>query len=293
MSDIKKVVFSTEQKKPVKSVIKNKALEIVFVCAVDCEYKRFLEYLYDNGIVFVEDNDTQLSGFSRKLFLLDDGVEQHLCLVVKQKADGMVPCAFLCAKIMEYKPKLVVMCGICGGVPKKVKRGDLVIVDKTYDYGAGKYTEDGTFRPKYAHIKLGNNRLEEACINASDMLDELKDRINQDIYDLPLMNGGYKKAGKDDIVAHMGMMVTGAAVVNCKSIIDDITHRQRDVIAYDMEAYALAYMCDGDNVPWLVVKGVQDLADTPDSEKDEYNRLAAYLSAAFVIEAVKKYMGKI
>ena len=64
----------------------------------------------------------------------------------------------------------------------------------------------------------------------------------------------------------------------------------RNVIAYDMEAYALAYVSTNFldmPIPWLVVKGVQDFPNTED--KNMYTKLAAYVSTAIAIDVVRSY----
>ena len=49
----------------------------------------------------------------------------------------------LAMKMVErFKPKLLVMLGICAGVEAKVGLGDIIIADPTWDWGSGKMTQD-------------------------------------------------------------------------------------------------------------------------------------------------------
>ena len=48
--------------------------------------------------------------------------------------------------IKELKPRQVVMCGICAGIPKKVSLGDVIFATQAFKFFGGKVTSDGVDR---------------------------------------------------------------------------------------------------------------------------------------------------
>ena len=53
---------------------------------------------------------------------------------------GLTTASVLATKmILKFKPKVIVMLGICAGNPNEdIKYGDILVVDKSFDYQAGK-----------------------------------------------------------------------------------------------------------------------------------------------------------
>lgn len=48
------------------------------------------------------------------------------------------------ALLREFRPRMLIMTGICGGFSDHVRLGDVVVADKSWDWQAGKWTEKGT-----------------------------------------------------------------------------------------------------------------------------------------------------
>ena len=56
---------------------------------------------------------------------------------------GMSSSSALAMKMVErFKPKLIVMLGICAGVQGKVNLGDVIVANPTWDWGSGKMSQD-------------------------------------------------------------------------------------------------------------------------------------------------------
>ena len=198
----------------------------------------------------------------------------------------------------KLRPKLVVMPGICGGIPNAVKRGHLVVVEKTYDYGAGKIDEEGNFRPAGDSCSI-DGTLNPCIDDAEKALESIMATCKRGALKIEL-DGGIEHVltkcdenEKGDVKVRRGAMPSGAAVVNelgyVEKWIKDTIHKP---IAYDMEAYAVAFMCDNfrrRKTPWFVVKGVQDLPGDDSKRKGVYTRAMAHLSAAFAVDVARRF----
>lgn len=266
---------------------KEQNTDVVFVCAVDDEYNAFKEYLKYIGVTI--EYSVKIDGF---YFVLNNNPKDIQCILVKQKEAGMVSCACLCGRLLNYRPQLVVMSGICGGINGKVSQGDIVAASTVYDYGSGKYHQDGTFEP--APYQCQVNAKLSRCINAAnEYLKDILDSCAPYVLNVKDDHGNVFTKNESNIHVRQGTFATGASVVNNSSIIEAMRSRNRNVLAYDMEAYALAYTCTYFSdmpTPWLVIKGVQDFPDTTD--KGMYTKLAAYVSAAVAIDVTKRFFVK-
>ncbi len=260
------------------------SIDVVFICAQSDEYSAFIEYLQYNNIPmeYYEEIDGHF-------FQLSIGLNKTKCIVVQQRMSGMVSCACLACCLFRYRPKLFVMPGICGGIKGRVAQGDIVVVATTYDYGAGKYLQDGTFEPAPNQLQINNVLFREVGAICQNM-ERIFDSCPTNILTIKDGNGNTSEKSANNVKIHKGTMATGAAVINNMQIAEAMKEDNRRVIAFDMEAYALAYASTNyaDNpIPWLVVKGVQDYPDT--SDKDIYTKFAATISSAFAIEVVKHH----
>ena len=208
-----------------------------------------------------------------------DGAEMKVVLAV-QNDMGMVSAAILATKsIRAWKPKFVGMTGICAGVRGEVNLGDIIVAKKTLDYGSGKIKE-GKLTPDYSPISLDA----DICSRVIEMAGN--DSIMSAIRDKwPLSTG--KPA--TDLSAHVGSFGSGAAVISDATIIDEVRQYSRSLIGIDMEAYAVvksASEAPHGPIPCMVVKGVQDFADS--FKSDDYREYSAYASSSFMYEFLRR-----
>lgn len=259
-------------------------IDVLLMCAVDDEYDAVKEYLDYNKIALVYSE--AVDGF---YFSLNSGKKSISFVLVKQKEAGMVSCACSCGRLLKFNPKLVVMPGICGGINGKVRQGDILAVSTAYDYGSGKYHADGTFEPSPYQCQI-DPRLTRHINASCQHFKEILNTCAPHVLNIKDRNGNTFTKNESNIQIKQGTMATGASVVNNQAIVDAMRSHNRNVIAYDMEAYALAYVCTYSSdmpIPWLVVKGVQDFPNTED--KSMYTKLAAYVSTAVAIDVVKRF----
>ncbi|MDH0051040.1 hypothetical protein [Comamonas terrigena] len=206
-----------------------------------------------------------------------DGITRRVaCAHLSQM--GPIASAHAAANLLsEYRPRLLVMTGICGGFSKEVSIGDLVIADKSWDWQAGKWTDDGTL----ASSVDPRDGAADLVAYARTIGDAIK-----------LAHGSFtgyaRPVNPPELV--IGPMVTGSAVVASKDIQEVFKGQHRKMAGIDMECYGMYYAASnygGAPVKTLCIKAVSDLADR--AKDDDHQQFCSYISAAAMLEVVRCY----
>ena len=185
------------------------------------------------------------------------------------------------ALLTQFRPKLIVMSGFCGGLAGKTKIGRILIGDRVVDWDFGKWTGAGN----------------EAVFVARP------DPIG--IRDLPIhlmlrgLEGSRLKAHNDIVVQASALsdgritevdmklvpMASGSSLVADSAIIPKIQGLNEDIVGVDMEAYGFYYAAKHAPVirpQFVVIKTVSDYCDRAKDKKDQ--AACSYLSAKVVEE---------
>lgn len=221
-----------------------------------------------NGIVFRTVN-------------MDVGGAPIKLALASQREMGLVSASILATiSLLTYKPKLLIMGGICAGVEGKTSIGDLIVADPVFNYEAGKRTSNG-FKANYTQ-----RHLTRRCKELAEQLqsDRAFLRAIKDSWDLEI--------GKPqtEIAVHIAPMGSGSSVLTEPKVLEDVSQHHRTITGIDMEAFAIgqsAYEALREEIPWIVVKGVQDYAN--EDKNDKSREYAAYISAKLIIEFLKRY----
>jgi nucleoside phosphorylase len=187
---------------------------------------------------------------------------------------GMTASATLTTKMIQrFKPKLVAMVGIAGGVdPKRQGFGDILAPATTFDYGAGKLTViDGKLHLSpdanpISIVPLLRERLEEWGLE-----DERLAAIRRQ-WSGPKPNTVLK--------LHVGPLGSGAAVVAARETVDATKEHWRKLIGIEMEAYGVHHASQLAVHPppmFLCMKSICDFAG-PD-KNDDWQDYAAFTAA--------------
>lgn len=81
-----------------------------------------------------------------------------------------------------------------------------------------------------------------------------------------------------------GLICSGDAFINGKEKINKIRQNFPNVVAVEMEAAAIAQVCNGFGVPFVIVRAVSDVADKESHLSfEEFLPLAAEKSSAIVL----------
>lgn len=209
-----------------------------------------------------------------------DGKSLALALAVPRD-QGMVQTAILAAKsITAFNPHLLMMVGICAGIEGKVQLGDVIIGTPVFDYGRGK-TQGGRFQPDFTEHRL--------CRKAADIARGLSE---DNIFRTELNGLCNSKGGPSHHISiRVGPLGTGAGVIADNTFIETIKEHRRNLFGIDMEAFAVAqsaYEAGWREIPWVVIKGVQDFADP--NKNDTYRDFAARASAICALKFLSLWM---
>lgn len=184
--------------------------------------------------------------------------------------------------ILAFRPRYLVMTGICAGVRDKTEIGDLLVSDPCFDWGSGKWasSEDGSveFRPAAYPWRLSES-LRREVVALGERADQL----------LNVAQGfkGQRPANIPSVL--VDAMASGAAVLQADSLMGDIRAQHKNLIGIDMESYGVltaAEYCGSPQPKAIAVKSVCDFGDG--KKNDHYHNYAAHVSASFALELMQR-----
>ena len=196
---------------------------------------------------------------------------------------GMTATAVISTKIIHtFKPKLIIMGGICAGLQEKgFNFGDILIADQSWDYGSGKikeinsndsHTKDIIFEPDPRPIQIA-----PALKSKINTFLQKKDIISKIHNDCRYIKPPYQ------LKAELGPIACGSYVISSSSKVGEIKAVQRKLAGVEMEGYGLFFSCDHNQdlaVKGLIIKSVSDYGDS--TKNDQYQDYSSYTSAMFI-----------
>lgn len=209
------------------------------------------------------------------VLLTDSAPHRIVCAHLSQM--GPVAAAHAATAVLEqFRPKLLVMTGICGGFADHVSVGDIVVAEKSWDWQAGKWSGDVVL---------------ETSLDQRDASPELVAVARQVDAKLDAIKAAYDGETPENIPRlHFGPMVTGSSVVASNAIQQVFRNQHRKMLAVDMECYGLYYAASNNgNLPVKVIciKSVSDLADR--AKGDDAQLYCSFMSAQVALEVVRQY----
>lgn len=212
------------------------------------------------------------------------GASQRTIVAAKASGMGIAPAAILAMKMLfHFRPRCLVMCGICAGEKSEVELGDLLVANPSWDYGSGKHSvkaKEELFEPApqpYALSTRIRGLLEQLQSN-SIRLHEVREAFP-----------GQKP--NSVLSVRIGPLASGAAVLANDRMMNEIKAQQhRKLLGIDMEAYgtmAAASEAPAPRPEGLVLKAVSDFADS--NKNDSFRHYAAYVSAEALRILVEEY----
>lgn len=206
--------------------------------------------------------------------------QRHFKLICASSPDkGLSSAAIATTKaINAFRPRYVIMVGICAGVSGRVALGDVIVADPSWDWGSGK-ARLGTDGAEFFHPAQYQMRLDESLRALASDLRSSPQFLN----DAAKKFAGAKPT--DTPAIHIGAFASGAAVLQSRPAVEQIIQHHKDLKAVDMEVYSVMYACHIANHPrpkCLAAKAVSDFGD--DKKSDGYQEYAAVMSARFFLE---------
>lgn len=218
---------------------------------------------------------------------------RHVVLVI-QKEMGMAEASRVTtASILAFRPKIVIMVGICAGKKDETELGDIVIASGTFDYSLGKLRslsdESGNSRNVLQHRPY-HSKIDE---NLDTFLMSMKDSgtAAQETLDIKLDYNDPDRIQTPNKI-HVTEIGSGPWVVDTKDVFANIADTiNSKTYVLDMEAYGVSHAADELKTPWLIVKAVQDFANG-EKAKDESNTraYACFASSKFLFKNINRIL---
>lgn len=227
-----------------------------------------------------------------------DGVERRLVCAHLAQMGPVASTHATTALLSEFRPRVLLMTGICGGFADRVNIGDIVLAEKSWDWQAGKW-EDGGAAPAEAQTSDASSDAIDRGFQArlETSLDQ-RDASPELIADARALDGsiaaiheayrGVKPVKAPKLV--LGPMVTGSSVVASTDIQTLFREQHRKMVGVDMECYGLYYAAaqhGGSPVKAICIKSVSDLADR--AKGDDFQVYCSHMSAMVGFETLRSY----
>lgn len=195
---------------------------------------------------------------------------------------GPVQAAILTTKCLKIvQPKLVIMGGICAGLPKKTEIGDVVAAEVSWDWQSGKFVDaNGVEGFEISPHQLDINE----SLRSPLTLLKKDTEFWRSLAEIAAQN----KIGIPKLV--VGPMASGSAVLADERVVERIkTHQHKNVVGLDMETYGVyaAVQSCAPQIPVLSLKSVCDKGDL--QKNDMFQTYAADVSAKTIAHFLTKH----
>ena len=195
---------------------------------------------------------------------------------------GPVAATILTVKaVLKLRPKLVIMAGICAGIPGKANIGDVIATDISWDWQSGKYIDKSgveAFEIAPHQLSLDDQSRNQVLLLKRDA------KFWESLAPLALC----AKTESPKLV--MGPMASGSSVLADERVTERIKANQhKNVVGLDMETYGVyaATNACGVGLRTISLKAVCDRGDKKKSDK--FQQYAATVSAVAVHQFILSY----
>jgi len=200
---------------------------------------------------------------------------------------GNVAAALITSRVITtFRPRFIVMAGICAGIRRKVNPGDVVLFSPRWEWASGKVVPDkdlGSYlQPAPHQIPIADFILARA--------EELKadSRFWLEVHE------GFPD--KPEVLPKLviGPGASGPSVIASSDYAESIKAQHRTITAIDMESYGVAAAADAAVAPKPVAFSMKSVCDFADEEKDDaFQQYAAYTSATTIRRFFERYIDEL
>jgi nucleoside phosphorylase len=262
-------------------------IDVAIVCAVQVEYEAVRQYLFDIGnqgwelLSIPNDGDWWAAEFEV------NGGRLRVALA-KSRYMGLAAAAALATTAIHvFKPRFLVMPGITAGRAGKTKIGDIVIPDRVWDHGEGRW-EDNDGKMEFTS-RSNPQPLDQEIYSWAEGIRGGAD-FGKTVAGAWAAVEGEKKIYLPPSI-HIGPTVSGAAVIDSDKYWTSMI-KEKKVIGLDMEAYGFALAAKLARTTlyspdWIIAKSVCDFAANKDKEAQPY---AAFCSTKFIEFFMRDYV---
>lgn len=247
--------------------------DVVIVCALSKEAEIYNELIKNLGPL------EEISGLMCRRCQIND----LSVVIISCPRMGLVSSAVITAYAIDrFRPLMVSMSGICGGVPGEASIYDTLVSDVCHQHDAGKWSNFG-FRVEHYDVQVNGevrNALEKLIKSPETYASMRADiQLNKDEYP--------KGVNIFEFTLDFASTSSGSAVMAEAGKTAELTNNQRKLRAFDMEVYSLYEACrlSSINPKFFAVKSVVD--DGGKNKGDKFHRVGCLLSAKFIVKALE------
>lgn len=192
---------------------------------------------------------------------------------------GMTRSAIVATKAIEtFRPRLIAMLGICGGMKKKTKIGDVILIDPTWDWQMGKYVSS-SFEQAPEQLDVATEVRSRFALLADN-----KQMLFQ-------AHEAFKGTRPDNIPElKAGPIPSGSAVLADEALMNDLKKQHRKVLGVEMECFGVYLAAKLASHPKPLVFGLKSVCDFGNySKADKYQAFCAHMSASVFAAFCEQY----
>jgi len=191
------------------------------------------------------------------------------------------------AVIQEWRPRYLLLVGYAGGIKDKdregIKLGDVVVSDSIV-YCGYKKTIDG--QTKYRELPVNQPSVSLKSVISSIIIDKNNNWWKQIKIERPSNDTCNPKVIR-------GLILSDEEITNDPNRVNELLNRYDKAVAIETEAGGIAKSLyeksETHMIPYMVIKGVSDYANSPHAEeREQWKRYASYAAAAFTLALIKK-----
>jgi nucleoside phosphorylase len=199
---------------------------------------------------------------------------------------GLVSAATYTTKLIQrFRPRVVCMSGICGGIKNRVNLGDAIFASPVWEWQTGKFITDSLdpnksqFLPQIEQISVDRNleRLFKEYIE-NDSINRFR----------KLWHGSNISSDLKTLIAPIA---SGNAVVADENTIQNLIEPpMRKIAGIEMEIYGVYFACREEVILPPLFFAIKTVSDFSDSEKnDKVQEFSAFLSAKILTDFISNF----
>ncbi|MFL5624775.1 MAG: hypothetical protein ACJ788_04175 [Ktedonobacteraceae bacterium] len=262
------------------------SFDVCVICTLPEEARVFLEVVRPQCVSAIEERTSSRYHYSYRFATLknnkDEPLNLHISWLPRYGPQEMT--LHLSRVLEECQPRIAIMTGICAGDAQRVQLGDLVVAERTFTYDNGKFILNEHGRSVHERNIL-TYQLDTHILQFLGLFDEWEPLVERLKRPTPATENRLERRG---VRCHIKAMASGSAV-RADHPFEDVLAPVRGTVAIDMEGAAFGLvMSRHPLIPWLVVKGVCDYADS--TKDDAYHDYAARASALYALSFIRAYV---
>jgi len=180
-------------------------------------------------------------------------------VILSETGVGKVNAAISTTLMIErWRPRVVIVTGVAGGLSPLGAIGDVVIADTCIQHDAGVIEPGGFETYQAGHVPFFNPASELGYAADPAMIKRIRRRLSS--LRLPAVRSGSNQEPRVEI----GAILTGDQYLASESVRARLHERFR-ALAIEMEGASVAQTASRLAVPWLIVRALSDLAGNESS----------------------------